>query len=70
MNNFLQLAAEKMDSKNSAARKFFGPSYFVTTFVLTYNEKKASLFFDRVWKYGNSGQDAIKGAVTLMVFVG
>jgi hypothetical protein len=28
MNPFLQLAAEKKDSKNSAARKFFGPSYF------------------------------------------
>ena len=28
--SFLQLAAEKKDSKNGAARKFFGPSYFVT----------------------------------------
>ena len=29
LNTFLQLAAEKMYSKNSAAGKFFGPSYFV-----------------------------------------
>ena len=27
---FLQLAAEEKDSKNGAARNFFGPSYFVT----------------------------------------
>ena len=30
LNPFLQLAAEKKGSKNGAARKFFGPSYFVT----------------------------------------
>jgi hypothetical protein len=30
LNPFLQLAAEKKDSKNGAARKFFCPSYFVT----------------------------------------
>ena len=28
--SFLQLAAKKKDSKNGAARKFVGPSYFVT----------------------------------------
>ena len=28
MNPILQLAAEKKDSKNGAARIFFGPSYF------------------------------------------
>jgi hypothetical protein len=33
LNPFLQLAAEKKDSKNGAARKFFGPSYFVTAFT-------------------------------------
>ena len=27
---FLQLVAEKKDSKTGAARKYFGPSYFVT----------------------------------------
>ena len=32
-NPFLQLAAEKKDSKNDAARNFFGPSYFVTALV-------------------------------------
>ena len=31
LNPFLQLAAEKKDSKNGAARKFFGPSYFDLT---------------------------------------
>jgi hypothetical protein len=30
LNTFLQLAAEKKYSKNGAAGKFFGPSYFVT----------------------------------------
>ena len=30
LNTFLQLAAEKKYSKNSAAGKLFGPSYFVT----------------------------------------
>ena len=30
LNPFLQLAAEKKDSKNGAAKKNFGPSYFVT----------------------------------------
>ena len=30
LNLFLQLAAEKTDQKNGAARKLFGPSYFVT----------------------------------------
>ena len=33
MNPFLQLAAEKKDSKKGAARKFFGPSYFDPTLV-------------------------------------
>ena len=31
LNPFLQLAAEKKDSKNGAARNFFGPSYFDPT---------------------------------------
>ena len=31
MNPFLQLAAEKEDSKNGAARKVFDPSYFDPT---------------------------------------
>ena len=30
LNTFLQLAAEKKDSKDGAATNFFGPSYFVT----------------------------------------
>jgi hypothetical protein len=30
LNTFLQQAAEKKYSKNGAAGKFFGPSYFVT----------------------------------------
>ena len=30
-NPFLQLAAGKKDSKNGAARTFFGPSYFDLT---------------------------------------
>jgi hypothetical protein len=34
LNPFLQLAAEKKDSKNGAARKSFGPSYFVTALIL------------------------------------
>ena len=33
MNPFLQLTAEKKDSKNGAARKFFDPSYFLTALV-------------------------------------
>ena len=33
MNPFSQLPAVKKDSKNGAARKFFGPSYFVTALV-------------------------------------
>ena len=33
LNTFLQLAAEKKYSKNSAAGNFFGPSYFVTALV-------------------------------------
>jgi hypothetical protein len=37
LNPFLQLAAEKMDSKNGAARNFFSPSYFVT--ALEINEE-------------------------------
>ena len=32
-NPFLLLAAEKKDSKNGAARNFFGPSYFVTALI-------------------------------------
>ena len=31
LNPFLQLEAEKKDSKNRAARNFFGPSYFEPT---------------------------------------
>ena len=34
MNPFLQLSAEKKDSKNGAARKDFGPSYFVTALAV------------------------------------
>jgi hypothetical protein len=30
LNPFSQLPSVKKDSKNGAARKFFGPSYFVT----------------------------------------
>ena len=30
---FLQLAAEKKDSKNGAARNVFGPSYFDPTLI-------------------------------------
>ena len=30
LNPFLQLAVEEKDSKNGAARNFFGPSYFMT----------------------------------------
>jgi hypothetical protein len=30
LNPFLQLAAEKKDSKNGATRKIFGPPYFLT----------------------------------------
>ena len=33
LNLFLQLAAEKKDSKKGAARKFFGPSYFDPTLI-------------------------------------
>jgi hypothetical protein len=33
LNPFLQLAAEKKDSKNSAAKNFFGPSYFDSTLL-------------------------------------
>ena len=35
LNLFLQLAAEKKDSKNGAARNFFGPSYFVMAIVIS-----------------------------------
>ena len=35
LNTFLQQAAEKKYSKNSAAGNFFGPSYFVTALVPT-----------------------------------
>ena len=34
MESFPQLPAVKKDSKNGAARKFFGPSYFVTALLL------------------------------------
>jgi hypothetical protein len=34
LNPFSQLQAVKKDSKNGAARKFFGPSYFVTALVV------------------------------------
>jgi hypothetical protein len=33
LNPFLKLAGEKKDSKNGAARKCFGPSYFVTALM-------------------------------------
>ena len=33
LNLFLELAAEDKDSKNDAARNFFGPSYIVTALV-------------------------------------
>ena len=36
MNPFLQLAVEKKDSKNGAARKYFGPSYFVTALAMLF----------------------------------
>ena len=36
LNIFLQRAAEKKYSKNRAAGKFFGPSYFVTALAATY----------------------------------
>ena len=35
LNTFVQQAAEKKYSKNSAAGNFFGPSYFVTALVPT-----------------------------------
>ena len=35
MNPFSQVPAVKMDSKNGASRKIFGPSYFVTALVGT-----------------------------------
>jgi hypothetical protein len=34
LNPFLQLAAEKKDSKNGAARNYFGPSYFDLTLAM------------------------------------
>jgi hypothetical protein len=37
LNTFLQLAAEKKYSKNGAAGKFFGPSYFVTALGKLFN---------------------------------
>ena len=37
-NSFLWLAAEKKDSKNGAARNFFGPSYFLTALVRYVNK--------------------------------
>ena len=40
MNPFSQLPAVERDSKNGAARKSFGPSYFVTALV-----RKAFVFF-------------------------
>ena len=50
LNPFLQLAAEKKDSKKGAARRFFGPSNFVTAlgnfviFCVAYeNERLVSL---------------------------
>ena len=36
MVSFLQLAAEKKDTIFGAARKFFGPSYFVTALATTH----------------------------------
>ena len=30
LNPFLEMAAKKKNPNNSAARKFFGPSYFAT----------------------------------------
>ena len=43
LNPFLLLAAEKKDSKNGAARKFFGPSYFDPTLLAFW---LLSLFID------------------------
>jgi hypothetical protein len=40
LNPFLQLAAEKKDSKNGAARKFFGLSYFDPTLGVHKNKQK------------------------------
>jgi hypothetical protein len=55
LNLFLQRAAEKKYSKNGAARKFFGPSYFDPTLgiflILTY--VKFSLVFDKLWINNN-----------------
>ena len=48
LNPFSQLPAVKKDSKNGAARKNFGPSYFVTSvksqfpLVMTWKEKKVT----------------------------
>ena len=42
LNPFLQLAAEKKDSKNGAARKFCGPSYFDPTLVEFMKDKNPS----------------------------
>jgi hypothetical protein len=44
LNPFLQLADEKKDSKNSAARKYFGPSYFVTSLEYTKIQNLCSKF--------------------------
>ena len=38
MNPFLQLAVEKKDSKNGAARKLFDPSYFYPTLAFDISE--------------------------------
>ena len=40
MVSFPQLSAVKKDSKNGAARKIFGPSYFVTTLVAGFLSSK------------------------------
>jgi hypothetical protein len=39
LNPFSQLPAVKRDSKNGAARKIFGPSYFVTALVVNGSAK-------------------------------
>ena len=39
MNTFSQLPAVKNDSKNGAARKIFGPSYFVTALIEYFHPK-------------------------------
>ena len=51
----VQLAAEKKDSKNDAARNFFGPSYFVTTVGIVF---KISIYYilENPEKYNSANQ--------------